>query len=355
MSTETSFPSTWFKVPYLTARHVAEVYTGITYFVNVPDYKKPRNYYKRQSDDIKDFSNKSRVRALQKLTMIDPTKLHVPHFVTLTYHNNFPTDAESIKSDLDAFLKRLMRAAPDLYYFWRVELQKRGAPHFHLILWVSRSRPPYSVGYLVNLMRKIWTAFNRCNCSYCRTNAVRVDLVDDSRKAYYYTAKYLSKSSPLANDLKLGRIWGCSRNLPISQKALFTGSTDFVTVLQYASVLWSMQYTLSNPFYLATLFSRPSGFLFIPSVVVRELANQILSGSPDPVNDASKVLNYPRKRSLDDLRNSPIAGIPAGASVSRASVSAGPPAHENDLSYALEAAAIVNDYSARYLSGYSRP
>jgi len=345
MDANSNQPTTWFKVPYLTARHVVEVYSGITYFVSVPDYKNNRHHYKRQKNDIKNYSDRSRIRALQLLTMIDPTKLHIPHFVTLTYHDNYPTDAATIKTDLDAFLKRFSRAAPNAYYFWRIELQQRGAPHYHLILWVDRSRPPFSVGYLTNLMRNIWTSHNGCNCSYCRSNAVRVDIVDNNRKAYYYTAKYLSKTAPIASNISLGRIWGNSRRLPRTQKSLFTGSTDFVTILQYASVLWSMQYTLSNPLYLASLFSRASGFLFISSDVVIALATQITLGSSDPVRDASLSLGLKPKRTLADVATYNPAGAPASASVSRACAPAGAPATSNNLHYVFEASEIVKTYS----------
>jgi len=54
-------------------------------------------------------------------------------FVTLTYPAEFPT-ARASKRDLDVFLKRMKRVFPDVFGFWKLEPQQRGAPHYHLLL-----------------------------------------------------------------------------------------------------------------------------------------------------------------------------------------------------------------------------
>jgi len=341
-------PSTWYKVPYLTASHYCEVYPGITYFQKVPDQPEGKSIYKRQENDIKEFSNKSRVRALQRLNMIDPERLHVPHFVTLTYHNNFPSSARDIKTELDKFLKRLTRALPGFFYFWRIELQERGAPHFHFILWQDRSRAPLQAGFLRNTFRFIWTKYNLCNCHHCRSNSVKIDVVDDMRKATYYTAKYLSKSEKVAHEIGLGRLWGSSRDLPLSRLQFYSGHTDFVTMLQYSSILFSLQYTMSNPLYLSTLFSRPSMFLFIPGKVVEELRNQISKASPDPVRDACKVLGIEKRRSLESLIDDSVAVKIESPSASETSGSSNIPAQSASISYALHAQEILRRYSEKY-------
>ncbi len=60
------------------------------------------------------------------------------YFVTLTYGKSFP-DPERAKRDLAVFRKRLRRAYPDAFGVWIVELQKRGAPHFHLHLRLPKA------------------------------------------------------------------------------------------------------------------------------------------------------------------------------------------------------------------------
>lgn len=57
----------------------------------------------------------------------------VPEMVTLTYPEVFPRDGEIVKRHLQAFKERWTRkwgAAP--VGVWKLEFQRRGAPHFHL-------------------------------------------------------------------------------------------------------------------------------------------------------------------------------------------------------------------------------
>lgn len=86
------------------------------------------------------FSARSRKRLLEKLARLehDPSSVS---FVTLTYPQQFPTPQRA-KQHLRAWLKRLQVRFPDVAAVWRLELQQRGAPHFHLIIfgasWIDK-------------------------------------------------------------------------------------------------------------------------------------------------------------------------------------------------------------------------
>jgi hypothetical protein len=62
------------------------------------------------------------------------------YFVTLTYPELYAEDWRVWKRDLEAFLKRIQRKYDYMVgCCWRVEFQKRGAPHFHLIMVADKS------------------------------------------------------------------------------------------------------------------------------------------------------------------------------------------------------------------------
>ncbi len=66
-------------------------------------------------------------------------------WVTLTYHSEWPAAARGWKRDLDAFERRLRRAwGPRGWRFatWRLERQRRGAPHYHLIVAFDQGSAP---------------------------------------------------------------------------------------------------------------------------------------------------------------------------------------------------------------------
>lgn len=63
-------------------------------------------------------------------------------FVTLTYPATYALDAQVWKRHKAAFERRLERKHPEAGWFWRLEYQKRGAPHYHLLVygvdWIDR-------------------------------------------------------------------------------------------------------------------------------------------------------------------------------------------------------------------------
>lgn len=52
--------------------------------------------------------------------------------LTLTYGPNYPIDGRRVKSDLNKFITYMRRSFGPFEYFWFLEFQKRGAPHFHI-------------------------------------------------------------------------------------------------------------------------------------------------------------------------------------------------------------------------------
>jgi hypothetical protein len=84
--------------------------------------------------EIKGFSVNSRRRLIQKMAQWNLNGLWTS-FLTLTYPRLYATNWKIWKRDIEVFFKRLARKYPDIVGLcWRLEEQKRGAPHFHLIV-----------------------------------------------------------------------------------------------------------------------------------------------------------------------------------------------------------------------------
>jgi hypothetical protein len=82
---------------------------------------------------VSGFSCKARSRMLRLVASLN-FEIH-PQFVTLTYPHEWDNDPLAWKSDLDTFGKWLLRAYPAASFIWKLEPQKRGAPHFHLLVY----------------------------------------------------------------------------------------------------------------------------------------------------------------------------------------------------------------------------
>lgn len=78
-------------------------------------------------------SSKSKSRLVRALACIG--RADEPVFVTLTYRD-FAADWAEWKADLDRWRHAMEYHYPGFCGVWRLALQQRGAPHFHLLLWL---------------------------------------------------------------------------------------------------------------------------------------------------------------------------------------------------------------------------
>jgi hypothetical protein len=82
---------------------------------------------------IKTFSFSSRRRLMRKIAQLKKDRL--PLFVTLTYPLVFPKDSKTYKEHLRLMGIAIERKYKRSGFIWRLEFQRRGAPHYHLLLY----------------------------------------------------------------------------------------------------------------------------------------------------------------------------------------------------------------------------
>jgi hypothetical protein len=130
------------------------------------------------------FSKSSRKRLLQRVASLDQDT-RPPLFLTLTYPSVWPKVPATWKKHLAAFYKRVCRKYPmcNVAVLWRLEPQKRGAPHFHLLV--------FGVPFIAyKWVAEVWAEITSGNSSSCS----RVERVRSWRGAMSYASKYLGKN-----------------------------------------------------------------------------------------------------------------------------------------------------------------
>src|SRR5919112_2841759 len=109
-------------------------------------------------DRVRGFSRESRTNLLRRLASINRGAFKAfkgrMTFVTLTYPHEYPEDPEVCKNHLKALRRRLQRKFGEFAGFWRMGIQKRGAWHFHLLLFVGPSIAP--IGELRRFISSSW-------------------------------------------------------------------------------------------------------------------------------------------------------------------------------------------------------
>lgn len=181
-------------------------------FIDKVKEKENRLMPKRRKGDITSFSKKSRLRLMYQVNKVDFKKRGMPYFITLTYPKRYPTDGEEYKSDLDVFLKRLKSQFGKLEYIWRLEAQRRGAPHYHLIIYFSKE---IKVEYLRHWVSTNWFEVAQRKWEEKLIEHLKAGtnckLVNNYRQLISYVSKYMSKNQG-DNLIHQGRYWGTSRN-----------------------------------------------------------------------------------------------------------------------------------------------
>lgn len=165
----------------------------------------PKNRRKRGL--VAGASRASRNRLLKLLSMVgrfDPAL-----FVTLTFHENV-TDHATYATAFHAFRDNVAKQYSDLCGVWRLAEQRRGAAHFHLLLWGWGGGEDALESAELRL-RRAWLSATDQHGDYAAVrHAVDVRVVSDFRACGFYLALYQSGQAEHGSGLR-GRAWGIIR------------------------------------------------------------------------------------------------------------------------------------------------
>jgi hypothetical protein len=159
---------------------------------------------------VRGFSRTSRTNLLRRLASINIDAFRAFKgrvlFVTLTYPHEYPDDPQACKGHLKAFHKRLWRRYGPFAAFWRMGIQRRGAWHFHLLLFVGPSFG--SIAKLRHFISSSWYEITgKVSEGHLRAGT-RVEAAKRWRQATSYVERYLAKPEEFPEGLPTGRIWG---------------------------------------------------------------------------------------------------------------------------------------------------
>lgn len=189
---------------------------------------------------IREFSYKSRLRLMRFMARLTTQNVRAT-FITLTF-KGYPTNAEA-KRALHAFMSHLRRTFPQASACWRMEFQRRGSIHFHLLCF---NLPYWSQAEL----QETWTAITGETSS-----RVDIRLVRSRRGVMSYVSKYLAKVEKRIGKTSLvhvpylhkgrkwrkGRFWGYHNKKCLPVGELVTGIlTDTRTIKRLSDAAWKI-------------------------------------------------------------------------------------------------------------------
>jgi hypothetical protein len=164
---------------------------------------------------VSGFSQASRLRLMRLASTL--RRDCVPIFITLTYPGVYPESPKQWKRDLDKFCKRVRRRFPDSAMIWKLEPQKRGAPHYHMLTYGVYEIPDDFRSWLSEAWYQVVGSGDE---RHLRAGA-RVEYLRSYRGAISYAAKYMDKT---IDDMpeswgRPGRFWGVAGReyLPVGE------------------------------------------------------------------------------------------------------------------------------------------
>lgn len=188
---------------------------------------------------IDGFSLDSRRRLRLKLMGVDWSSVDLL-WVTLTYHKEWASDFDGWKTDLDNYIKRVIRNwSSYVGLIWRLEFQARGAPHFHILLGFKKGFSPKS-SIFGAWSGSAWAAVigglndrhlvkHGCRvCEVSRVNGLGVLL------GYLVKEMGKTKQSRRVAGSGTGRMWGVRGDIPTTTIAdvQFKTQADFETFIK---------------------------------------------------------------------------------------------------------------------------
>jgi len=146
---------------------------------------------------ITSFSHASRLRLLEKMASEDRECT----FVTLTFGVDYPS-ARDAKKALEKLYKKVVYRCPEATFIWRIELQKRQAPHFHVLVYGLTFDYPFVKSWI--RLKEVKNSHPKL--SDLKKHSCKVEKLKTQNGVKFYAAKYCGKQDDLEGDI--GRRWG---------------------------------------------------------------------------------------------------------------------------------------------------
>lgn len=265
------------------------IYNGFTEFKAPPQLTHNENKGGGKRRPIKNFSPASRRCLLKRLFALSE---YPSLFITLTYPKVYPEDCTEWKRHLDNLSRDLKRNYPGSWFIWKLEPQKRGAPHYHLIGQLGLVE---NIHLLRKYLSETWYRICDTGDPKHLKAGVQADYINDSvGKMRAYVCKYVGKGDASETQYPEwatpGRFWGVigRENLPpVLVHAIDLTEKDFYRIKRLVRK-WLKRLSPSSKRYADRIKQLHSFFILTDNRPVKRLVEFIMGfpiDEPRPAED----------------------------------------------------------------------
>ena len=188
------------------------------------------NPVKRET--VQAFSHASATRMKMFLSQIDLQFYRTRLFFTCTFHNTYPLDKDGLKRYLQSLLKRIEYHLPSASIVWRIELQKREAPHFHFLIFFPGKLDLVTKNKIASTLKNQWGILTKQINYFAFNVASDVREMNSNLKLFHYLAKYSAKQSDKEIPRVYGRLWGYRNEFALREETPIAVTKEFFLALK---------------------------------------------------------------------------------------------------------------------------
>lgn len=163
-------------------------------------------------NEIMEFTQQARKRLA---FVASNTEVEFEMMITLTYPADYCNDGRAVKRHFHGFLAWLREQCPEMEYLWFLEFQKRGAPHYHILVnvqpvYFGSTYPMFQVE-----VSQCWNKVVRGDHDHLLAGT-RTERLRSPLHARHYAVKYAMKPYQKAVPAlyrNVGRFYGYSRGV----------------------------------------------------------------------------------------------------------------------------------------------
>lgn len=180
--------------------------------------------------------------------------------ITLTYPKEYETDGKIVKKHLKYYMEKIKRRYPEYKYFWFLEFQKRGAPHYHILTDIN-IKDIESTEEKIKLNKEIVEDLHNCWIETVNSDDIkhvkagtRIEAIRLGRNGMgSYVRKYAKKQEQKKvpqNYTDVGRFWGT--NTTKKEKEIFIDNEEFTNIRYKYEFFIKNKFPNANMEYLDT-------------------------------------------------------------------------------------------------------
>jgi len=243
---------------YRNTRYQLHIYEHSIRFIFEQRPPSHKNLNPGKRGEVAEFSRNSRKRLIRLFASVNMTTLSPPVFITLTYHHGHKKNPRIAVKHLNTWLQHIRNRVPRFFYIWRLELQKRGAPHFHIICFFEKGNLLLEDDAFISDLERAWHRIADPKSRAHRKFGFKKESLSSYKKAFAYLSKYVAKESNETKFKFTGRRWGKSANLPVNPLFSLCLTEDvYLNIRKWIKKIVSMRKKVSKEFleYLSTPYS----------------------------------------------------------------------------------------------------